>query len=136
MNRWLTRVGTVRGVGANRAVVFHRVRCADCDGRCGLSFGGGEVPLDADLPDGTVVEVVASVGGLARRAMGVFGWPLGAILVAAAVAEWLSVGDALVVGVMLSTVLAVVGFRAGYANRDQTTRRSPGAPDTVRVILG
>lgn len=158
MNQWLNRVGTARALGADCAVVFHRVRCAQCDGRCGLSLGGGEVRLDADLPEGAAVEVVASVRGLARRAMGVFGWPLAAIVVMATVAEWSKLGETVVVGVVLTVVFAVVGLRVAFAEGDQaaseeTSRRqveggrqpSPtfkktrcpsGADDVVRVILG
>ena len=128
----LSRVGTVQRVGVCCSVVFHRVGCAGCNGRCGVSVGCGEVPLDFEMPDGTPVEVVASAHDLARRALRCFGWPLGAVGAAAFAAEWLVVSEALVVVALFGTALAVVAVRAaririhGLARR--MSRRS-GTPD-------
>lgn len=139
-NHGLHRVGTARRVGANCSVVFHRVRCQGCDGRCGLSVGGCiDLPLVADLPNGATVEVVASAGDLARRALGVFGWPLVAVVAASAIAEWRGAGEALVVAALLGTALAVVGTRAALARPEgvatRVTRRATNRDESVRVVL-
>lgn len=139
MKARLSRAGTAQRVGAGCSVVFHRDRCAGCDGRCGVSVGGGDVPLDYDLPNGTRVEVVASAHDLARRALRCFGWPLGALGTAAFVAEWVGGSEALIVAALLGALLAVVAVRAarripdGFATR--MSRRS-GTPDEgLRVVL-
>lgn len=140
VNRWLFRVGTVRCVGGDCSVVFHRGRCAGCEGRCGVSLGGRRLPVDFGLPDGTPVEVAVSVHDMARRALVVFGWPLGAVGAAAAVTEWLGLSEGLMVAALLGTALAVVGVRAASVNRDtlaapQACRRTAGPEDGVRVVL-
>lgn len=139
MKSWLSRVGTSRSVGGDCSVVFHRVPCAGCDGRCGVSVGGGEVPLDFEVPNGTRVEVVASVRDLARRALGVFGWPLGAVGAAAFVAEWVGAGEALVVAALFGTALAVVAVRAGRVTPEVSAARMSrpsGRPDEgLSVVL-
>lgn len=112
MSPRLSRVGTARRIGAGCSVVFHGDRCAGCDGRCGVSVGGGEVPLDFEVPNGTRVEVVASAHDLARRALGVFGLPLGAVGAAALVAEWVGASEALIVAALFGTAAAVVAVRA------------------------
>lgn len=136
---WLSQVGTARRVGTGCAVVFHAERCAGCDGRCGVSVGGGEVPLDFEVPDGTPVEVVVSARDLARRALGVFGWPLGAVGGTALAAEWVGAGEALVVAALFGAALAVVAVRAarivpeGFAA--PRSRRAGTADGGVRVVL-
>ena len=135
--RRLSRVGTVRRVSANCPVVFHRVRCAGCDGRCGVTLGGGEMPLDFEMPNGTRVEVVASAHDLARRALGVFGWPLGALGAAAVLAEWVGSSEALIVAALFGAALAVVAVRAakipdGFSVR--RTRRSGNPVEGLRVV--
>ncbi|MCY3620442.1 MAG: SoxR reducing system RseC family protein [Gammaproteobacteria bacterium] len=108
----LSRVGAVRRVGASCSVVFDCVRCAGCNGCCGVSVGGGEVPLDFEVPNGTPVEVVASAHDLARLALRCFGWPLGAVGAAAFAAEWVAASEALIAAALFGTALAVVGVRA------------------------
>ena len=140
MGEGLRRVGTARRVGANCSVVFHSVRCAGCKGRCGLSVGEAvELPVARDLPDGATVEVVASPRDLARRALGVFGWPLGASVAAAAVVHWFGVGEAMIVAALLGTAVAVVGIRA-FAGSDgvlgRRFRRCAAPDEGMRVVLG
>ena len=104
-----------------------------------MSVGGGEVPLDFEVPNGTRVEVVASVRDLARRALGVFGWPLGAVGAAAFVAEWVGAGEALVVAALFGTALAVVAVRAGRVTPEVSAARMSrpsGRPDEgLSVVL-
>ena len=129
------RVGTVRHVGTHCSVVFPRVLCAGCDGRCGVTVGdGGELPLAVDLANGTTVEVVASARDLRRRALGVFGWPLGAVVAAAVAAEWFRIGDAMIVAALLGTIIAVAGCRARFEG--VLVRRSAASHGSVRVVLG
>ena len=135
MIQWLHRVGTARRAGARCAVVFDGLRCPGCEGRCGVSVGGGEVPLDFDVPEGTPVVVAASAHGLARRAAGVFGWPVGAVVVAAALAEWYMVSEALIAATLLGTFLAAVGVRAVVARPDGVSRPRDAADEVVRVVL-
>ena len=119
--------------------MFHRVRCAGCDGRCGVSVGGGEVALDLEVPNGTRVEMVASARDLARRALGCFGWPLGAVGAAALLAERVGGSEALVVGAFFGATLAVVALRAGRVIPDVFAVRRirpSGTPDeSLRVVL-
>ena len=134
MKSWLSSVGTARRVDGDCSVVFHSDRCTGCDGRCGVSVGGRELPLEIDLPDGTAVEVIASARDLARRALGVFGWPLGALGVAALAAERSGAGDALIVAALFGTVLALVAARPAGARAARMCRRS-ATPDGLRVII-
>ena len=135
MKAWLTRVGTAHGVGADCTVVFAGDRCAGCEGRCGLSVGDGDLPLATDLPEGTTVEAVVSVRGLANRALAVFGWPLGALVAAAALGEWSTLGEPLAAGVLVAAFLAAIGFRLAFAKADRAPRRLPAARDIVRVLV-
>ena len=134
--RRLSRVGTVRRVGANCSVVFDRVRCAGCDGRCGVTVGDSEVPLNFEVPDGTRMEVVASAHDLACRALRCFGWPLGAVGAAAFLAEWVGASDALIVGALFGATLAVVAVRAlripGFSARRD--RRAGNPDEGLRVV--
>lgn len=138
MSPRLSRVGTAQRIGAGCSVVFHGDRCAGCDGRCGVSVGAGEVPLDFDVPNGTRVEVVASAHDLARRALGVFGWPLGAVGAVALVAEWVGASEALIVTALFGTAAAVVAVRAARSipggSATPMSRRA-GTPDEgLRVV--
>lgn len=139
MSPCLSRVGTARRIGVGCSVVFHGDRCAGCDGRCGVSVGGGEVPLDFEVPNGTRVEVVASAHDLARRALGVFGWPLGAVGVAAFVAEWVGVSEALIVTALFGTAAAVVAVRAARSKPEgpitRMSRRAATSAEGLRVVL-
>ena len=103
-----------------------------------MSVGGGEVPLDFEVPNGTRVEVAASSHDLARRALGVFAWPLGAVGAAALLAEWVGASEALIVAALFGTALAVVAVRAAGAIPDRfgTRLSRPGTPDEcLRVVL-
>ena len=139
MNRWLFRVGTAQRVGHGCSVVFHRVRCAGCDGRCGVSVGGRELPVGLSLPDGTRVEVAVSARDMARRALIVFGLPLGAVGVAAALTQWHGMNEGLMVLALLGTSIAVMGVRAVSVNRGapaaQVSGRTAESDDGVRVVL-
>ena len=139
MSLRLSRVGTARHIGAGCAVVFHGDRCAGCNGRCGVSVGGDEVPLNFEVPNGTRVEVVASANDLARRALGVFGWPLGAVAAGALVAERVGAGEALIIAALFGAAAAAVAVRAaGIMPRDSAARmsRRSGTPDEgLRVVL-
>ncbi|MDE0661240.1 MAG: SoxR reducing system RseC family protein [Gammaproteobacteria bacterium] len=119
--------------------MFRRVRCAGCVGRCGVSVGGGELPVDFGLPDGTPVQVAMSPHDFARRALVVFGWPLGAVGAAAAVTEWFGVSEGFMVAAFLGTALAVVGVRAASRTRGTPAvhahRRTTGSDDGVRVVV-
>lgn len=103
-----------------------------------MSFGDRELPLDFDLPSGTPVEVAVSARHVARRALRVFGWPLGALGTAAVVTEWFGTSEGLIVAALLGTALAVVGMRAASVDADrlaaQVSRRT-GPDDGVRVVL-
>ncbi|MDE0037637.1 MAG: SoxR reducing system RseC family protein [Gammaproteobacteria bacterium] len=119
--------------------MFHSVRCAGCDGRCGVSVGGGEVPLDFEVANGTRVEVIASAHDLARRALRCFGWPLGAVGAAAFLAEHLGASEALIVAALFGAALAVVAVRAAKIIPDglalRISRRA-GTPDEgLRVVF-
>ena len=102
-------------------------------------MGGDEVPLDFDVPEGTPVVVAVSAHGLARRAAGVFGWPVGAVVVAAALAEWYMASEALIAATLLGTFLAAVGVRAVVARPDgvfvRVSRPRAAADEVVRVVL-
>lgn len=102
-----------------------------------MTVGGDELPLDFEVPNGTRVEVVASAHDLARRAFGVFGWPLGALGAAAFLAEWVGTGEALIVAAFFGAALAVVAVRAakirdGFSVRG--TRRSENPVEGLRVV--
>lgn len=135
MNRWLFREGTARRNGTNCSVVFDRVRCVGCDGRCGVAVGADELPLDVGLPNGTRVRVVVSAHDIARRALGVFGWPLGALATGAVVAEWFGASEGLIVAALLGTALAVVVVRAGSADRFARVSRNSAPDEAARVVL-
>ena len=104
-----------------------------------MSVGGGEVLLDFEVPDGTRVEVVASAHDLARRALGVFGWPLGAVGAMAFVAEWVGASEALVAAALFGTALAVVAVRAARAIPDRfatrMSRPSGTSDEGLSVVL-
>ncbi|MCE2459434.1 MAG: SoxR reducing system RseC family protein [Pseudomonadales bacterium] len=104
-----------------------------------MSVGGSELPLDVELPNGTPVKVAVSTHDVARRALAVFGWPLGAAAAAATVTEWFGGSETLIVAALLGTALAVVGVRAASVAPDRFSAgvsRSSAAPDEgVRVVL-
>lgn len=94
--------------------------------------------MDLNLPNGTPVEVAVSARDIARRALVVFGWPLGAVSAAATVTEWYGVSEGWMVAALLGTALAVVGVRAASGHRSasalQVSRRT-GPDGGVRVVL-
>ena len=104
-----------------------------------MSVGGGDVPLDFEVPNGTRVEVVASARDLARRAFGCFGWPLGAVGAAALSAEWLGASEALIVGALFGAALAVVAVRPAKVSPDDCSARRSRRPvptdEGLRVVL-
>lgn len=95
--------------------------------------------MDFEVPNGTRVEVVASAHDLARRAIGVFGLPLGAVGAAAHMAEWVGGSEALIVAALFGTAAAVVAVRAlgvmpeGLATRRSRCSRTPD--EGLRVVL-
>ena len=96
----------------------------------------GELPLADDLPNGATVEIVASARDLGRRALSVFGWPLGAAAAASAAAEWFGTGDATIIAALLGIPLAVVGFRIAFAPFDEASARRSATPnEAIRVVL-
>lgn len=104
-----------------------------------MSVGGGEVPLDFEVANGTRVEVIASAHDLARRALRCFGWPLGAVGAAAFLAEHLGASEALIVAALFGAALAVVAVRAAKIIPDglalRISRRA-GTPDEgLRVVF-
>ena len=133
MDKWLTRVGNARRNTTNCAVVFHDIRCAGCEGRCGVAVGGRELPVDVDLPDGATVEVVTSVGNLVWHALGVFGWPLGVFAAAAVVAE-ATANDVPVLAALPVAALGALGLRALFADPVKAPRTCPTS-DRLRVVL-
>ena len=104
-----------------------------------MSVGGREVPLDIDVPNGTRVELVASTHELARRSLGCFGWPLGAVVAAAFAVEWVGGSEALIVAAFFGAVFGVVAVRARKAMRDRFATpmscSSPTPDDGLRVVL-
>ena len=104
-----------------------------------MSVGGGDVPLDFEVANGTRVEVVADAHDLGRRALGCFGWPLGAVGAAAFLAEHLGASEVLIVAALFGAALAVVAVRAAKIIPDGLTMRLSrrvGTPDEgVRVVL-
>ncbi len=94
------------------AVVFDTAHCPGCDGRCGVRLGATPpLAVAVELPDGAPVEVVAGAGFLAWRALGVFGVPLLATVVAAVFMDAAAWGDwPLLVG-LFGGVLVALGLR-------------------------
>ncbi len=139
VNRWLHRVGTARRVGRYCSVAFQPLRCAGCDGRCGLALGAGdELPVAADLLDGTTVDVVASPRTFMVRSFAVFGWPVGAAAASAVFVEWLGMAEIVVVGAWFGAVVAVAGLRIAGAGRDRSAGAIPasvGPRGDIRVVL-
>ena len=100
-----------------------------------MAVGADELPLDVGLPNGTRVRVVVSAHDIARRALGVFGWPLGALATGAVVAEWFGASEGLIVAALLGTALAVVVVRAGSADRFARVSRNSAPDEAARVVL-
>ncbi len=90
----LSRLGTVHGVGGQKAVVFDVATCPGCDGRCGVSLARlKELSVDTDLPIGSRVAVEVPVRALLAKTALVRGLPTTATVVAALAAgprvDWL-----------------------------------------------
>ena len=104
-----------------------------------MSVGGGELPLDIEVPHGARVEVVASTRDLARRALRVFGCPLGAVAAAAFVAEWVGANEALIVAALFGAVCAMVAVRGAKTMPDglatRTSRCAGTSDEGLRVVL-
>ncbi|MCY3841446.1 MAG: hypothetical protein OXH09_22850, partial [Gammaproteobacteria bacterium] len=76
---------------------------------------------------------------LARRAIGCFGWPLGAVVAAAFAVEWVGGSEGLIVAALFGAVFAVVGVRAAKAMSDGFSAPASGRSGTpdegLRVVL-
>ncbi|MCE2424055.1 MAG: SoxR reducing system RseC family protein [Pseudomonadales bacterium] len=103
----LSRRGTVRCVGGQKAVVFDAATCAGCDGRCGVSLARLDaLSVDTDLPLGSRVAVEVPVRALLAKTALVLGLPTTATVAAAlAAGPW---GDWLVPVALLISVAGVV----------------------------
>lgn len=122
----LRRRGVVRRLAADGgtgrraapAVVFGATSCCNCALRAGAPPA---LRVQTDLPEGTVVDVVASARRLRRHALRVFAPPV-AIAFAAAAGAAAVFGDA-----AASDALAVFGLLVGMAVAIAACRRSASA---------
>ena len=139
MEGWLTRAARVRRFGADCRIVFAADSCPGCDGRCRLSIGDtSDLPVDADLPDGATVEVLAPPRAVSYRAWRVFGLPVTAVVVAAFVADRGASSEALVAVALIAALVTVVGLRYVLGNKvgeDALTKVVVGDPAGVRIVL-
>ena len=116
----LNRSGVVQQDRASgrRIVDFGARYCPGCDGRCGVRFRAPpmEIPQTRDLAPGDDVVVTASVRGLRRGALWVFGPPLVAVATGTALAHLGAWNDWTLLGVAgLALAVTPVLARWKYA---------------------
>lgn len=130
--------GTIRRRDGVVAVAFEPMRCAGCEGRCGIRLGKARLPLDArELADGTPVEVVANARTFGACALLVFGAPVAMAVGAALLAEQMAWGRAwLAPTALLASVLAALCARFARAGRLASgVEVERGAAGAVRIRL-
>ena len=85
--------GAIRSQNGRPLVVLEGERCPGCNGRCGMRLAPPPtlaVDVDANVADGTPVEVVVAANLLTRRALILFAPPLATALGTALGVEYLA----------------------------------------------
>ena len=130
--------GTVRTRGGRQVVVLDGENCQGCDGNCRLRIAAPQLALPAtsELQDGTTVEIAATSRRFAAQATWIFGVPLFAALLAAAIVERTSVSVWLIPAAMLvaSATLTVAHLVLPAKTAGGTAIEAGRTPPRIRII--